>query len=288
LIQVAATSYNPVDAAIRSGLFQSVFQIAFPHTLGLDVAGVVTQTGVSVRDFNVGDQVYAYLDMVSNGAAAEYVACKASLVAEAPTSIPLSDVAGLPLAASTAWQALFEHGQLKSGQRILITAAAGGVGTIAVQLAKWKGAYVLGTASSRSFGLLEELGVDEIIDYKKEEHLKVINEPVDLIINLSPVDTPEVNKLLRLLKPGGILVSAARPADISEAERLGVSTVRMASKRNAGQLKEIAQLVDAGLLRPVITARLPVSEIAVCHQQTGQTNGKTILIVNEKYKPAAN
>ncbi|MEH7254802.1 NADP-dependent oxidoreductase [Neobacillus niacini] len=282
LIKVAATSFNPVDSLIRSGAFQGTLKLELPYTLGSDVAGVVEQVGGSVNNFQVGDRVYAYVDRSRNGGAAEYVACKASIVAHVPSSIPLSDAAALPLVASTAWQGLFVHGNLQKGQRVLITAAAGGVGSIAVQLAKWKEAHVIGTASQRSFDVLHTLGVDELIDYKKESAIDVVKEPVDLIFNLSPADTLEVNKLLRLLKPGGRLVSAAKPADAQEAERLGVNAIRMGSQRSAEHLTEIAKLVDEGMVKPFITERLPISETAQAHKKLGQNNGKILLIADSE------
>ncbi|MBM4765040.1 NADP-dependent oxidoreductase [Bacillus sp. B15-48] len=282
LIKVAATSFNPVDALIRSGLFQTGLKLKFPYILGLDVAGVVEKVGNSVNNFRVGDSVYAYLDRSRNGGAAEYVACEASEVAHAPKSIPLQDAAALPLVASTAWQGLFEHGNLQKGQRVLITAAAGGVGSVAVQLAKWKGAYVIGTASERSFDILRKLGIDELINYKSEAPERVLKESVDLIFNLSPAQSSEVNKLLMLLKPGGMLVSAAKAADNQEAERLGVRTIRMASKRNAQHLSEIAKLVDEGFVKPFITERIPVSKTAEAHKKQGQNNGKILLIPNRE------
>lgn len=261
---------------------QAVFKLDFPYTLGLDVAGVVEKVGSSVTDFKVGDRVYAYVGFPRNGAAAEYVACKASFAAHAPSSIPLSDAAALPGAALCAWQALFVHGNLQKGQRVLITAAAGGVGSIAVQLAKWKGAYVIGTASQRSFNILEQLGVDEIIDYTKEKPVERVKELVDLIFNLSPADSSEVNKLLTLLKPNGMLVSAAKPADGSEAEQLGVRTIRMATEPKAERLTEIAKLVNEGFVKPVITERMPVSSIVEVHKKAGQTQGKVLLIVDSE------
>lgn len=284
LIRVAATSVNPVDKVIQAGLAKHMAKIEFPHIVGLDVAGMVEQIGESVKGFRPGDRVYAFMGFSRNGAAADYVACKESVVAYAPTSIPISDVAALPGTASAAWQGLFSHGGLQAGHRVLITAASGGVGTIAVQLAKWKGAYVIGTAvEKKSFKVLKELGIDEVIDYKKDSILEVVKEPMDLIFNLSPVDTSEVNKLLTLLKPGGFLVSGTQPADDSEAERLKVRTIRMGTVQSAEQLTEVAKLVDSGFVRPYISERLPIGDIAEAYKKLGRiAAGKILLVVDEK------
>jgi len=281
LIKVAATSFNPADAAIRSGAFQTMFPLKFPYTLGLDVSGVIEKIGSSINQFKIGDRVFGCLDFITNGAAAEYVACKASLVTNAPKTIPLVEAAALPGVGYTAWQALFTHANLQQGQRLLITAAAGGVGTIAVQLAKWKGAYVIGTASERSFTILNSLNIDEIIDYNSKDFLEGQIEPVDAILNLSPAKTIEINKMLNLLKPNGILVSTANPADNSIAESLGVRTLRIAMTRTVEQLTAISKLVDEKIIHPVITNRYQLKDLVDAHKKSGQTNGKTIIVVDE-------
>jgi NADPH:quinone reductase-like Zn-dependent oxidoreductase len=148
LIEVAATSFNPVDAGIRAGYLQQVFPIALPHIPGIDVAGTIAALGAGVTRWEVGDQVIGFLSMVSDGAAAEFVTASADTLASAPTAIPLTEAAALPAAAQTAWQALFEHAELRAGQRVLINGAGGGVGGFAVQLAKRAGAFVIATKPS--------------------------------------------------------------------------------------------------------------------------------------------
>jgi NADPH:quinone reductase-like Zn-dependent oxidoreductase len=243
---------------------------------------VIEKAGAAVNELKAGDKVFAFLDMSKNGGAAEYVAAKAVDISLAPKSIALQDAAAIPSGSTTAWQGLFELGNLQAGQRVLITASAGGVGSMATQLAKWKGAHVIGTASERSFAKLKEFGVDQIINYKTEKIADVVKEKVDLIFNLSPLSAEDVTNLLRLLKKGGTLVSASNPADDGVAKELGVNAVRMAVKRNAKQLSKIADLVDQKFVKPNISERVPLSQLPSVHERVGQTHGKVLIIVNEK------
>jgi NADPH:quinone reductase-like Zn-dependent oxidoreductase len=283
LIKVSATSFNPFDAKLRAGAFKQFLPITFPFTLGVNVSGVVVKTGESVKAFQKDDKVFAFLNVTKNGAAAEYVVSKATDVAHAPKKFDLHDSAAVPNVALTAWQALFDHGHLQPGQRVLITAAAGGVGTLAVQLAKWKGAFVIGTASEKSFSTLEQLGIDQIIDYKKQSVVEALKEKVDVIFNLSPAGKDEVNNLLHLLKEGGIFISAVAPADENIARELGVRAVRLSSQPNAEQLIQIAELLDTGALKPVITERTKLSELAAVHQhfENGEVSGRVLIIVDK-------
>ena len=280
LIKVFATSYNPLDSVIRRGDFQKVITIDFPFIPHSDVSGVIEAVGESVTSLHVGDKVYTYLDISINGAASEYVVTKPDNVVSAPKSIPLQEAAAIPLAALTAWQALFKHGKLERGQRVLITAAAGGVGAFAVQLAKWKGAYVIGTASEQSFPKLEEYGIDEIIDYKTESIVDRLKEKVDLIFHLSPAPSEEVNTWLPLLKEDGLLVSAVAPADKELAKELGVRAKRMGVRSDGDDLANIAHLVDEGVVLPYITKRFPLDELRTVHELAGKTRGKVLVEVN--------
>ncbi|NGM82726.1 NADP-dependent oxidoreductase [Paenibacillus sp. 7124] len=282
LIKVAATSFNPFDAKLRSGAFQAFLPIELPFTPSVNVSGTVVKVGDSVTTFREGDNVFAYLDVTRNGAAAEYVVSKAVHIAHAPKTFDLHESAAVPSVALTAWQALFDYGNLQSGQRVLITAAAGGVGTLAVQLAKWKGAYVIGTASEKGFSLLEQLGIDEIIDYKKQSVAEALKSKVDVIFNLSPAGKEELNSLLQLLNEGGTFISAVSPADENMAKELGVKAVRLNSHPDAEKLTQIAELLDAGVLKPIITERTGLSEIAEVHQKfdDGKVSGRVLIIVD--------
>jgi NADPH:quinone reductase-like Zn-dependent oxidoreductase len=282
-IKVAATSFNPVDASIRQGFMNNVFPVKFPFIPGIDAAGVVDEVGSSVTGFEIGDKVFGFLDMTSNGAAAEYVTTKASNVTPAPTSISLQDSGSVPAVALTAWQGLFDLGKLEAGQRVFINGASGGVGSFAVQLAKWKGAYVIATGSERNHSLLSELGADEIIDYRKDSVQEKLNEKADVVLNLAPVHPEIVNKLLYALKDGGIFVSSTAPADPALAEQLGVQALRIYARQDAVQLKHIAELIDEGIVKPFISGRVPLDQLAAVHQlqDAGQLHGKQLIVVNE-------
>ncbi|MBT8340237.1 MAG: NADP-dependent oxidoreductase [Desulfatitalea sp.] len=280
LIKVSATSFNPADAMIRMGLLKDMLPLQFPFIPNVDVSGVIEKKGESVQGLNVGDEVYAFLDMSKNGAAAEYAIGKAVNVALAPKKIDLQDAAAIPAGATTAWQALFEHGKLQSGQRLIILGAGGGVGSFAVQFAKWKGAYVIGCDAEESFAKLKELGIDEFVDYKKDAIEKKVTEKVDVILNLSPISSDDVTALLHLLKKGGTLVSTLNPADENAAKELEVNVVRMAVQPSAEHLAQIAELVDKGSVKPFISERLPLSKLASAHGKMGQTHGKVLILVN--------
>ena len=187
-IRVAATSFNPVEGNIRAGVMQGPIPIRLPHTPGIDIAGTVDALGEDVAGFDVGDRVIGALPLTSTGAAAEYVIAPAGILAAAPMSVPLVDAAGLPLVGLTAWQALFEHAELQAGQRILISGAGGAVGGYAVQLAKAAGAYVIATGSPRSSERVKAAGADEVIDHTSSEVTTAVTEPVDVLLNLAPID----------------------------------------------------------------------------------------------------
>jgi NADPH:quinone reductase-like Zn-dependent oxidoreductase len=288
LIKVAATSFNPVDAKIRQGARRELVHLRFPHTPGVDVCGVVAKIGDKVSELVVGQRVYAYLNAQDDGGAAEFVATKATLVATAPDRISLQDAAALPCVALTAWQGLFEHAVLQAGQRVLIMGAGGGVGHVAVQLAKWKGAFVIGTSSITPDHELALLGVDQIIDYRTERVADALKQKVDVILNPAPIPPDELTSLLGLLKPNGILVSTTGPADAKRAAELGVRMQAMVTKRDAEGLKRIAELVDAGHVRPLIASRVPFSDLASVHEHsdpaagftTSGVRGKTVIVVD--------
>ena len=277
LVEVAATTFNPVDAGIRAGYLQQVFPISLPHIPGVDVAGTVAALGAGVTRWSVGDRVIGFLPMVRDGAAAEFVTASADILAPAPTSVSLTDAAALPVAAQTAWQALFEHAELRSGQRVLINGAGGGVGGFAVQLAKRAGAFVIATASSRSADAVRAQGADQIIDYTATSPTEALSEPVDAVLNLAAVSEPEIVALTALIRDGGAIVTTATPA-AGDADR-GVRAVAMQLRTDADELESLAKLVDAGELRVEISASYPLSQTASVHElsATGQIRGKVLL-----------
>ena len=186
LVEVAGTSFNPVDATIRAGHLQQVFPVTLPHTPGIDVAGTVAEVGAGVTGFAVGDRVVGFLPMTAAGAAAEYVVAPAAVLAIAPASIPLADAAALPAAGLTAWQALFEHADVQPGQRILIHGAGGAVGSLAVQLAAGARATVVGTAGERNAGRVRGYGAD--VPGRGAEG---VTGPFDAVLNFAPVPPAE-------------------------------------------------------------------------------------------------
>ena len=267
LVKVAGTAYNPVDAAFRAGFMQQAMPVKLPFIPGLDLAGTVVDSG---------EQVIAFLPMTSDGASAEFVVVDRELLAPAPTSVPLADAAALPSGALTAWQGLFEQAGLQGGQRILINGAGGAVGGFAVQLAKQAGAYVIATASPRSVAAVRSAGADEIIDHTTTT---VTTEPVDVVLNLVRADEATMAGLVALVKPGGVLVSTAAPAE--EDQERKVKTISMYVRSDAKQLEALAAQVDAGTLKLDIGARYPLSELAKVHEEatTGTIHGKIIIEV---------
>ncbi|MFC1407841.1 NADP-dependent oxidoreductase [Streptacidiphilus sp. N1-12] len=278
LVQVAATSFNPVDAAIRAGYLQQVFSVALPHVPGIDVAGTVVRLGDGVTAWALGDQVFGYLPMVLDGAAAEFVAVPADLLAAAPSGIPLADAAALPAAALTAWQALFEHAELQAGQRLLVNGAGGGVGGFAVQLAKQAGAFVIATASPRSTAAVGADGADQIVDYTATTPAEALTEPVDVVLNLVSASEAELAALTGLVRPGGVVVSTATPA-VADPER-GVRALGMQLRADANRLAALAKAVDAGELRVDVSGRYPLTQAAEVHEHSaaGLIRGKVLLL----------
>jgi NADPH:quinone reductase-like Zn-dependent oxidoreductase len=251
---------------------------SLPLIPGWDLSGVVEATGAGVTDWKQGDAVYARPDLRRNGAYAEYIAVRASELGHKPRSIDHVQASAIPLACLTAWQALFDAGGLKAGQRVLIHAAAGGVGTFAVQLAKWKGAHVVGTASERNHAFLRELGADEVIDYTKTNFEEVVRD-VDVVLDTLAGQTRD--RSWNVLKKDGILVSILGQPSPDDAAQRGVRAAGVFVEPNQAQLGEIAKLVDSGKLRPIIETVLPLAQAARAHEmnQTLHTRGKIVLQV---------
>lgn len=279
LVEVAATSFNPVDAGIRAGYLRQVFPIALPHIPGIDVAGTVAALGEGVTNLVVGDRVIGFLSMVSDGAAAQFVLAPAEVLAPAPTTIALTQAAALPAAAQTAWQALFEHAGLRAGQRLLINGAGGGVGGYAVQLGKQAGAFVIATASPRSADVVRAQGADQIIDYTATSPAEAITEPVDVVLNLVSAAESEIVTLTGLIRDAGVIVTTATPA-AGDPER-AVRAVAMQLRTDADQLANLAKMVDAGELRVEVSAEYPLAQAATVHELSaaGQIRGKVLLTI---------
>ena len=278
VVQVAGAAFNPVDVAIRAGFMQQVFPVDFPHIPSFDVAGVIAEIGDGVYGWSAGDAVVAFLPMTAPGAAAEYVAVPADLLAAAPRTVELADAAALPSAGLTAWQALFEHAGLKAGQSILINGAGGAVGGYAVQLAKRAGAIVTATASARSAGRVRSYGAERIVDYAATPLLQAVaGQRFDVVLNLVRTSPEETAVLADLAADGGAFVSTTGPA--LDPGR-GVRAVQMFARSDAAQLAGLIARVDAGDLKIDVAQRRPLTDLPAVHDQAaaGQLPGKTILI----------
>ncbi len=302
LVQVHAAGVNPLDAKIKTGEFKLILPYRLPLILGNDVAGIVVGVGSRVKRFKVGDEVYARPDKDRIGAFAEFIAMNENDVALKPHSLSMQDAASLPLVGLTAWQALVERANLKPGQKAFIQAGSGGVGTIAIQLAKHLGATVATTTSAANIDLMKRLGADVVIDYRKEDFESVLKD-YDVVLNSQ--DGKTLQKSLQVLRPGGKLISISGPPDPEFGEEIGAgwlmtTVMRFLSwgvKRRArrldvdysflfmrasgDQLSELTSLVDSGVIRPVVDRVFPFSKAneAMAYVETGRAKGKVVVDV---------
>ncbi|GAP45333.1 zinc-binding oxidoreductase [Streptomyces azureus] len=278
LVRVRAAGVNPTDWKHRA---TGGFLGDPPFVLGWDVSGVVEAVGIGVAAFAPGDEVFGMLPYpFGHGSHAEYVIAPVRALARKPAGIDHVQAGALPLVSLTAWQALVEHADLKSGQRVLIHAAAGGVGHVAVQVAKARGAHVIGTASAGKHAFLREIGVDEAVDYRETDFTEAVKD-VDVVLDTIGGDNSL--RSLRVLRPGGVVVSilpAGSDDFYKEAERLGVRAVRMLVDADRNGMETIAELAGTGRLRPTIAGTFPLAAAAEAHASgdTGRTTGKLVLV----------
>ncbi|TKS98860.1 NADP-dependent oxidoreductase [Streptomyces lasalocidi] len=279
-VRVAATSFNPVDGNIRAGFMQGPIPVVLPHTPGIDLAGTVDALGEGVEGLAVGDDVVGFLPMDGPGAAAEYALAPAEALTPAPKSLRLADAAALPLVGLTAHQALFEHGGLAAGQRVLVNGAGGAVGGYAVQMAKNAGAHVIATASARSGDAVRSAGADEVVDHTTTGLTAAVTEPVDLALNLAPVDPAELAALLTLVKPGGVLVNTTVWMPAPSDEERDVRGIDLFVRSDAGRLAELVASVDRGELRVDVAERVPLAELPALHARAaeGAVHGKVVVV----------
>jgi NADPH:quinone reductase-like Zn-dependent oxidoreductase len=279
LIKIKSTSVNPVDWKIREGYLQGMLNHSLPLTLGWDVAGEIAAVGSAVTDLKVGDAVYSRPDVAKNGSYAEYMTVAADEVAIKPKSLSWQQAAGVPLAALTAWQTVYDAAQLSAGERILIHAGSGAVGQFAIQLAKLRGAYVYTTTSARNKELVLGLGADEVIDYKTED----FSELADLDVVFDTIGGETQDKSWKTLKKGGRLLSITQAPDEAMAAELGVSSAFCFVLPSAEQLTELAELADAGKLVVNIDSEFSLDQVAQAHErsETGRAQGKIIINVSE-------
>lgn len=276
-VRLHAASVNPVDYKIRAGQYPPVKQQQLPKVLGRDVSGTIERCGRAVQHLKEGDSVYAMLDSGSGGYA-EYVTIKADLCAPMPESLDYSAAAAIPLAGLTAWQGLFDEGNLHAGQRVLIHGGAGGVGHLAIQFAKAKGATVCTTVSSQDVEFVRSLGADEVVDYKTERFEETVHD-VDLVFDLVAGDTQE--RSWAVLKDGGTMVSTlAKPSDIKAREHHARATNYVAHPDSA-ELAEIGRLIDAGKVKPCVLATYPLDHAAEAQRRLEREHphGKVVLQV---------
>ena len=280
LIRLQSAGVNPLDWKVRAGHVKEWLHHRLPLIPGWDASGVVEEVGEGVTAFKKGDGVYGMLDFKLDGAYAEYVVAKAEDLASPPTSIDPVRAGAVPLAALTAWQALFDVAGLASGQSVLIHAAAGGVGHFAVQFAKWKGARVIGTASAVHASFLRDLDADEAIDYKTTRFEEAVRE-VDVVLDLIGGDTQR--RSWQVLKKGGVLVATLGISSPEDARKHQVRGEGVMVQPDSVQLAEIASLIDKDKVNPVVTEILPLAEAARAHEmsQTGHTRGKIVLQVRD-------
>jgi NADPH:quinone reductase-like Zn-dependent oxidoreductase len=300
LVQVAAAGLNQIDEKVRIGEFKAILPYKLPLTLGHDVAGTVIQVGAKVRGFAVGDEVYSRPRDHRIGTFAERIAIDEADVAHAPTRISPVEAASLPLVALTAWQALVEIGNVQAGHKVLIHAGAGGVGTIAIQLAKHLGATVATTVSPSNADFVRELGADVVIDYRSQDFEREISG-YDLV--LDSVGGVNLEKSLRILRPGGKAIGISGPATPAFAKKIGLNPIlRLAiaglsskirrqaqtakvsydflfMRASGDQLRQIAQLVDNGTIRPIVGATFPFGQTpqALESLALGGVRGKVVV-----------
>ncbi|MFT6907489.1 MAG: NADPH:quinone reductase-like Zn-dependent oxidoreductase [Oleiphilaceae bacterium] len=280
LIRVVATSVNPVDWKIRAGYLKEMISHQMPLTLGWDVSGLIEAVGADVTGFKVGDAVYSRPDITRNGTYAEFVAVRESEIAYKPQTISHTEAASLPLAGITAWQVLITSAEISAGQRVLIHAGSGGVGTLAIQLAKSRGAYVIATTSGKNKALVESLGADQIIDYQKQNFAEILQN-IDVVFDTLGGDIQDAS--WGVLKPGGIIVSIVSPPSDEKAKELGVRSAFVFIHPNAYILEQYAELVDQGKIRPIVGAEFALEDIEKAHalSETGRAVGKIILYVGQ-------
>lgn len=280
LVEIHATSVNPIDWKLREGYLKDGFPFDFPIILGWDAAGVVKEIGDRVTQFQVGDRVFTRPATTAQGTYAEYVPVDENRLAKLPDSVSFEEAAGVPLAGLTAWQCLFDFGNLKQGEKVLIHAGAGGVGSYAIQFAKTAGAFVATTASGKNEDLVKELGADQFINYRETDFADVLSD-FDLVVDTIGGDV--LDKSFDVLKNGGKLVSIAGQPDKEKAEKKDIVVDSLWLKENGKQLAEIAELLENGKVKPIIGHTFPLTEkgLREAHElsETHHAQGKIIIKV---------
>jgi NADPH:quinone reductase-like Zn-dependent oxidoreductase len=278
LVKVAAAGVNPVDFKIRAGKYPAVEQDKLAFIMGRDVAGTVVEVGGSGSRFATGDAVIA-MPGIGRGGYAEYAVVKVTEAAKKPESLDVVEAGAVPLAALTAWQGLFTHGHLKSGQRLLVQGGSGGVGHFAIQFAKAKGAHVITTASAAHIDFLRRLGADQVIDYEAQRFEEIVAE-ADVVFDLIGGEVQE--RSWQVLKKGGVLVSTLNEPSKEKAAAAGTRGMRYTVTESGEDLRAIIELIDAGQVKPVVTKTYQLGEAAAAQQflEHEHPAGKVVLSIN--------
>ena len=278
LIRVIAASVNPVDVAVRSGKYAEYFHTTLPLIPGMDAAGVVEKAGSKISKLKAGDPVYAFFTLREEGGYAEFAIAKENEVSRKPQSITYEQAAAVPAAGSTAWQALIDTGKLSAGQTVLIHGGSGGVGHMAIQIAKARGARVIATASTANQEFLKKLGADQAIDYTKSKFEEVVKD-VDVVLDAVGGET--LTRSYGVVKKGGIIVTIADEPDQAALDKHGIRGVSIASAPKSDTFEELTHLIEAKKLTPVVSQVFPLAEAAKAQDQiaTRHTRGKVVLQV---------
>ncbi|SIR71299.1 NADP-dependent oxidoreductase [Microbacterium sp. RURRCA19A] len=280
-LRVAASAFNAADNGMRAGFLP--IPVALPHIPGYDVAGVVDALGADVEGLDLGQPVVGFLPMGADGGAAEYVIAPADSVVPAPRTVPLADAAALPSVALTAWQALFDDGALQAGQRLLVVGAGGAVGGHAVRLARRAGVHVVATASPRSLAAVRAAGADEIVDHTAHSLLDAVGAPVDVLLNLAPIDPDDFARLVSLVRDGGTVVSTTAFMPTPGDDTRGVRAATVFVRADRERLAEIVGLVDAGDLVVDVDRRIPLDALPALHAEAseGRVAGKVVVLAED-------
>ncbi len=278
MVETHAAAINPIDWIVMDGQMKDMLRYELPWTVGYDGSGVVVEVGPGAEGFSAGDEVFARADNMQAGTMAERSAVKARDLAIKPANISHAEAAGIPLAGLTAWQALFDEGGLESGQRVLIHAGSGGVGTLAIQLAKHAGAWVATTASAENEALVREMGADQFVDYSNERFEDVV-EPCDLVFDMLGSDT--LARSFDAVRRGGTIVSLKGDAPDGMADERGVAFHQFFMAPDGEQLAQIATLITDGAVHPVLDSTFPLDEVAAAydHGRSGRAHGKVAVAV---------
>ena len=278
LIEVHAASLNPIDNILRAGYLRQMLELSFPHVKGYDVSGTVVEVGKDVRNVKLGDEVFARPNQKDAGAIAEFARLQESELAIKPANISHEQAASVPLAGLTAWQALVTKGGIKEGDKVLIHAGSGGVGTFAIQIAKHFGAFVATTTSSKNADMVKDLGADLVIDYTSQKFEDVVSD-YDLVIDTIGGDTLE--RSFKVLKKGGVLVSVKSQDNDGLAEKYGVRFEWFFMWPDGEMLAELAKLISDGTVKTVIDSTFPMNRSADAFDRlaTGRAKGKIVVSI---------